>query len=202
MASFQPDMMVSVEPTPLPSPAPWLTLERLQRHRRRRIVPCACHGALASARPSRRSLTSSLQRTFLKSEERPRNVPIQTIGLSLYEDLGPDISVGGTGLGQEEKIGKEVVRTQWLDKPILGRRILIVVSALGAWLTEGADSALLWLSRTRSTTRGRRWDTPSLSSGRTLPPSLRCCRQKSRQRFPKLPSQSSLVGPLPGSGRA
>ena len=38
------------------------------------------------------------------------------------------------GLAQEEKLGKEVIRTQWLDhstlgnQPLLGRKILIVVS--------------------------------------------------------------------------
>jgi hypothetical protein len=71
------------------------------------------------------------QRTFLKTGPTNRNIPIQAIGLSLYEELGlPD----GSGLAQEEKIGKEVVRTQWLDfstlgsTPLVGRRILIVVS--------------------------------------------------------------------------
>ncbi|KAM0755525.1 PRTase-like protein [Meredithblackwellia eburnea MCA 4105] len=68
-------------------------------------------------------------RTFLKSDSK-RNIPIQAIGLSLYEELG-DFN-GLSGLANEEKIGKEVVRTQWLDfstlgnKPLLGRRILIV----------------------------------------------------------------------------
>ncbi|KAL8283102.1 hypothetical protein RQP46_005880 [Phenoliferia psychrophenolica] len=68
-------------------------------------------------------------RTFLKSDSK-RNIPIQAIGLSLYEELG-DFN-GLDGLANEEKIGKEVIRTQWLDfstlgaKPLLGRRILIV----------------------------------------------------------------------------
>jgi hypoxanthine phosphoribosyltransferase len=72
-------------------------------------------------------------RTFLKvsdtPESQPRNIPIQAIGLSLYEAL-PDTS--------EEVIGKEVIRTQWLDFStlgdkygkygggLLGKRILVV----------------------------------------------------------------------------
>jgi len=61
-------------------------------------------------------------RTFCKVGG-TKNIPIQAIGLSLYEELG-----GAT----EEQIGKEVVRTQWLDfstlgkTPLLGRRVLIV----------------------------------------------------------------------------
>ncbi|ORY75009.1 phosphoribosyltransferase-like protein [Leucosporidium creatinivorum] len=71
-------------------------------------------------------------RSFLKQGdgEKRRNIPIQAIGLSLYEEVG---AFDGTpGLAQEEKLGKEVVRTQWLDlstlgsKPLIGRRILIV----------------------------------------------------------------------------
>ncbi|KAI5481418.1 xanthine phosphoribosyltransferase [Pseudohyphozyma bogoriensis] len=68
-------------------------------------------------------------RTFLKSDDH-KNIPIQAIGLSLYEDLGHFNGV--EGLANEEKIGKEVIRTQWLDfstlgnRPLLGRRILIV----------------------------------------------------------------------------
>jgi len=87
-------------------------------------------------------------RTFLKSEG-GKNIPIQAIGLSLYEELGT--TTGEEAIGQEEKLGKEVVcpiaragrdityhmvqiRTQWLDfstlgsRPLLGRKILIVVS--------------------------------------------------------------------------
>ncbi|GAA6002767.1 hypothetical protein JCM10207_007666 [Rhodosporidiobolus poonsookiae] len=73
-------------------------------------------------------------RTFLKrtigNDGARRNIPIQAIGLSLYEEVG---AFDGTdGLAQEEKLGKEVVRTQWLDfstlgsRPLIGRRILIV----------------------------------------------------------------------------
>lgn len=55
-----------------------------------------------------------------------KNIPIQAIGLSLYEELGT---------GQlEEQIGVEVVRTQWLDfstlekhsGQLIGKNILIV----------------------------------------------------------------------------
>ncbi|BGP12420.1 hypothetical protein JCM10213v2_000336 [Rhodosporidiobolus nylandii] len=73
-------------------------------------------------------------RTFLKRVSGPdgarRNIPIQAIGLSLYEEVGA--FDGSSGLAQEEKLGKEVVRTQWLDfstlgsRPLIGRRILIV----------------------------------------------------------------------------
>lgn len=71
-------------------------------------------------------------RTFLKVSDtpdgKPRNIPIQAIGLSLYEAL-PDTS--------EEVVGKEVIRTQWLDFStlgdkygksggLLGKRILVV----------------------------------------------------------------------------
>jgi hypothetical protein len=74
-------------------------------------------------------------RTFLKrvsgADGAKRNIPIQAIGLSLYEEVGA--FDGSNGLAQEEKIGKEVIRTQWLDfstlgsRPLVGRRILIVV---------------------------------------------------------------------------
>jgi hypoxanthine phosphoribosyltransferase len=48
-----------------------------------------------------------------------RNIPIQAIGLSLYESLP-----GTTA----EQLGQQVVRTQWLgpSKDLLGRRALIV----------------------------------------------------------------------------
>lgn len=55
-----------------------------------------------------------------------KNIPIQAIGLSLYEDLGLDNSV--------ETIGREVIRTQWLDfgalnqhfDSLIGKKVLIV----------------------------------------------------------------------------
>ncbi|CUS24947.1 LAQU0S22e00760g1_1 [Lachancea quebecensis] len=64
-------------------------------------------------------------RSFLKSKGQ-KNIPIQAIGLSLYEDLGLD--------DQAETIGKEVIRTQWLDfgsleqhfDSLIGKRVLIV----------------------------------------------------------------------------
>ncbi|BGP52659.1 hypothetical protein JCM8202_004812 [Rhodotorula sphaerocarpa] len=73
-------------------------------------------------------------RTFLKrvstADGKRRNIPIQAIGLSLYEEVGE--ADGSSGLAMEEKLGKEVIRTQWLDfstlgnRPLIGRRILIV----------------------------------------------------------------------------
>ncbi|KAG2157848.1 phosphoribosyltransferase-like protein [Suillus bovinus] len=60
-------------------------------------------------------------RTFLKDSSTKRNIPIQAIGLSLYESLP-----GTTA----EQLGGEVVRTQWLGpdpgKRLLGRRALII----------------------------------------------------------------------------
>ncbi|KAF8845149.1 PRTase-like protein [Paxillus ammoniavirescens] len=60
-------------------------------------------------------------RTFLKDVSTKRNIPIQAIGLSLYESLP-----GTTA----EQLGSEVIRTQWLGpepgKTLLGRRALIV----------------------------------------------------------------------------
>lgn len=60
-------------------------------------------------------------------EEGAKNIPIQAIGLSLYEDLG-------TTSTQVETVGLEVVRTQWLDfgtlakhsGDLIGKTILIV----------------------------------------------------------------------------
>ncbi|OLL23022.1 Xanthine phosphoribosyltransferase 1 [Neolecta irregularis DAH-3] len=67
-------------------------------------------------------IPARILRTFLK---RPgaKNIPIQAIGLVLYED-----HCSGSG----EVAGKEVVRTQWLDfstlspEGLIGKRILIV----------------------------------------------------------------------------
>ncbi|CAL1714724.1 unnamed protein product [Somion occarium] len=60
-------------------------------------------------------------RTFLKDPSTKRNIPIQAIGLSLYESLP-----GTTA----EQIGNQVVRTQWLGPEsgniLLGRRALII----------------------------------------------------------------------------
>lgn len=65
-------------------------------------------------------------RSFLKKPGSP-NIPIQAIGLSLYEALGSN------GDGVVEEPGKQVTRTQWLDltslgemKNLIGKKILIV----------------------------------------------------------------------------
>ncbi|GJJ11362.1 hypothetical protein Clacol_005594 [Clathrus columnatus] len=61
-----------------------------------------------------------VMRTYLRDPSTARNIPIQAIGLSLYESL-PGTST--------EKMGNEVIRTQWLGpetKTLLGRRALIV----------------------------------------------------------------------------
>ncbi|KAF7560828.1 hypothetical protein G7046_g3326 [Stylonectria norvegica] len=62
-------------------------------------------------------------RSFLKKAGSP-NIPIQAIGLSLYESLGGD---------EVEAPGTKVTRTQWLDltalgemENLVGKRILIV----------------------------------------------------------------------------
>lgn len=63
-------------------------------------------------------------RSFLKQPE-SHNIPIQAIGLSLYEQLSTDTVV--------EAVGTKVTRTQWLDltalgsmSNLVGKRILIV----------------------------------------------------------------------------
>ncbi|ROW01322.1 hypothetical protein VMCG_05909 [Cytospora schulzeri] len=63
-------------------------------------------------------------RSFLKTPGSP-NIPIQAIGLSLYETLPTDAVV--------EEPGHKVTRTQWLDltslgemKNLIGKKILIV----------------------------------------------------------------------------
>ncbi|MCJ1392081.1 hypoxanthine-guanine phosphoribosyltransferase [Xylographa bjoerkii] len=62
-------------------------------------------------------------RSFLKRPGTP-NIPIQAIGLSLYETLGTDDPV--------EEPGTKVTRTQWLDlssiemSNLIGKNILIV----------------------------------------------------------------------------
>lgn len=70
-------------------------------------------------------IPARILRTFLK-EPGAKNIPIQAIGLSLYEDLGQSTVVEAAGL--------EVVRTQWLDfstlskhgGDLIGKHILIV----------------------------------------------------------------------------
>ncbi|KAL7622611.1 hypoxanthine-guanine phosphoribosyltransferase [Parahypoxylon ruwenzoriense] len=68
-------------------------------------------------------------RSFLKQPGSP-NIPIQAIGLSLYEQL-PIADLNSTGA--PDKIGTKVTRTQWLDlsslgeiQNLIGKRILIV----------------------------------------------------------------------------
>lgn len=64
-------------------------------------------------------------RSFLKKPGSP-NIPIQAIGLSLYEQLGTN------GDGQVETPGTKVTRTQWLDlrslemANLIGKSVLIV----------------------------------------------------------------------------
>jgi len=61
-----------------------------------------------------------VMRTFLKEPKSMRNIPIQAIGLSLYESL-PTTSA--------EQQGVEVVKTQWLGadmQALLGHKVLIV----------------------------------------------------------------------------
>lgn len=69
-------------------------------------------------------------RSFLKKPGSP-NIPIQAIGLSLYESL-PETMQPGTP-GEVETAGTKVTRTQWLDlstlgemSGLVGKRILIV----------------------------------------------------------------------------
>jgi hypoxanthine phosphoribosyltransferase len=69
-------------------------------------------------------------RSFLKQPGSP-NIPIQAIGLSLYEKLPPQHEAAGDS--DVETVGTKVTRTQWLDltslgemKNLVGKRILIV----------------------------------------------------------------------------
>ncbi len=64
-----------------------------------------------------------IHRSFLKRDGAP-NIPIQAIGLSLYEQL--------SGNDQVEQPGTKVTRTQWLDlsslymSNLIGKNVLIV----------------------------------------------------------------------------
>lgn len=71
-------------------------------------------------------------RSFLKQPGSP-NIPIQAIGLSLYEALPPSHASGANTPGDIEQLGTKVTRTQWLDltslgemENLVGKRILIV----------------------------------------------------------------------------
>ncbi|KAI1809306.1 hypothetical protein GGS20DRAFT_319282 [Poronia punctata] len=70
-------------------------------------------------------------RSFLKQPGSP-NIPIQAIGLSLYEEL-PVTHAANATTGVVDQIGTKVTRTQWLDfsslggmENLVGKRILIV----------------------------------------------------------------------------
>ncbi|KAI1430547.1 PRTase-like protein [Xylaria sp. CBS 124048] len=70
-------------------------------------------------------------RSFLKQPGSP-NIPIQAIGLSLYEEL-PVSHPSNRSTGTVDQIGTKVTRTQWLDfsslggmENLVGKRILIV----------------------------------------------------------------------------
>ncbi|QBM88628.1 hypothetical protein METSCH_C06050 [Metschnikowia aff. pulcherrima] len=68
-------------------------------------------------------IPARILRSFLK--DGLRNIPIQAVGLSLYEQMGNST---------EETIGKEVVRTQWIDfgnlsqhlDTLIGKNVIIV----------------------------------------------------------------------------
>ncbi|KAI1074765.1 PRTase-like protein [Whalleya microplaca] len=72
-------------------------------------------------------------RSFLKQPGSP-NIPIQAIGLSLYEEMPvTHPSNASSSTGTVDKIGTKVTRTQWLDlsslgemENLIGKRILIV----------------------------------------------------------------------------
>lgn len=69
-------------------------------------------------------IPARILRSFIK-EQGKKNIPIQAIGLSLYEQMTDD---------PEEQIGKEVIRTQWIDfgnlsqhfDSLIGKNIIIV----------------------------------------------------------------------------
>ncbi|ODV59887.1 xanthine phosphoribosyltransferase [Ascoidea rubescens DSM 1968] len=70
-------------------------------------------------------IPARILRSFIR-EQGEKNIPIQAIGLSLYESMGNNSTI--------DTIGKEVVRTQWLDfgaidkhfDTLIGKKILIV----------------------------------------------------------------------------
>ncbi|CAB4384523.1 PRTase-like protein [Rhizophagus irregularis] len=75
-------------------------------------------------------IPARILRTFLKRANN-KNIPIQAIGLSLYEDLG---SYNLSTDDSQAIIGTQVIKTQWLHfgpshattSPLLGKNILIV----------------------------------------------------------------------------
>lgn len=75
-------------------------------------------------------MPARILRSFLRREGAP-NIPIQAIGLSLYEQLPEHHELAGDS--DVEAVGTKVTRTQWLDltslgemKNLVGKRILIV----------------------------------------------------------------------------
>jgi hypoxanthine phosphoribosyltransferase len=71
-------------------------------------------------------------RSFLK-QPGSHNIPIQAIGLSLYETLPSTHPSASNTPGEVEQPGTKVTRTQWLDltslgemENLVGKRILIV----------------------------------------------------------------------------
>lgn len=85
----------------------------------------SCGTSLMYLRRSAENETKSdvgILRSFLKQPGSP-NIPIQAIGLSLYEALGED---------PVEEPGTKVTRTQWLDLSslemanLIGKKILVV----------------------------------------------------------------------------
>lgn len=80
-------------------------------------------------------MPARILRSFLKQPGSP-NIPIQAIGLSLYEELPMTDSTNSDNnddVGIVDQIGTKVTRTQWLDfsslgemKNLVGKRILIV----------------------------------------------------------------------------
>lgn len=98
-------------------------------HRRRRLRPCP-HTSVSPTRDHSPLfdllLTFTTARSFLKRPYAP-NIPIQAIGLSLYESLPSRDPAEPT-----EAPGTKVTRTQWLDlsslemSNLVGKNILIV----------------------------------------------------------------------------
>ncbi|KAF4894672.1 Xanthine phosphoribosyltransferase 1 [Colletotrichum viniferum] len=77
-------------------------------------------------------IPARILRSFLKQPGSP-NIPIQAIGLSLYETLPETLAGVATPDGAPEVPGTKVTRTQWLDlsalgemENLIGKRILIV----------------------------------------------------------------------------
>ena len=91
-------------------------------------------------------MPARILRSFLKQPGNP-NIPIQAIGLSLYESLPTD--------SQVETPGTKVTRTQWLDLSslemanLIGKHVLIVEDIVDSGLT------LSWLLRNLATRHPR-----------------------------------------------